>query len=142
MPDAVFEASSSLYAYDRSRPLAAHVDSTLTSSTGGTVEWVSVDAPYGGRLPIRLHLPKEGTPPYGAVIFFPASDLLFSRDIGEPHLSFLPRAGCVITSYSIHYTKLYDSRTTRPDMGSVSSRAESAPKSYNPRPVVSLNRAA
>jgi len=96
MPDAVFEASSSLYAYDRSRPLAAHVDSTLTSSTGGTVEWVSVDAPYGGRLPIRLHLPKEGTPPYGAVIFFPASDLLFSRDIGEPHLSFLPRAGWVL----------------------------------------------
>lgn len=96
MPDAVFEASRSVYAYDRGQPLAARVDSTLTSPTGATVQWVSVDAAYGGRLPMRLHVPTDGAPPYGAVIFFPASDLLFSRDIGEPHLAFLPRAGWVL----------------------------------------------
>jgi pimeloyl-ACP methyl ester carboxylesterase len=96
MPDAVFDASTSLYAYDRSQPLAARVDSTLSSPTGAIVEWVSVDAAYGGRLPMRLHIPDDVEPPYGAVIFFPGSNLLASRRIGVPQLTFLTRAGRIL----------------------------------------------
>jgi predicted esterase len=96
MPDAVFEASTSLHAHDRSQPLAARVDSTLSSPAEATVEWVSVDAAYGGRLPMRLHVPNDAAPPYGAVIFFPGSNLLFSREIGAPQLTFLPRAGWIL----------------------------------------------
>ncbi len=97
LPDAVFQPTRSVYAYDRSQPLAARVDSTSTSPSGAKIEWVSVDAAYGGRLPMRLHIPANAEPPYGAVIFFPGSNLLSAREITpEPQLPFLPQAGRVL----------------------------------------------
>jgi predicted esterase len=96
MPDAVFDATKSLYAYDRSRPLADRVDSTFVSHTGAIIEWVSIDAAYGGRMAMRLHIPNDVDPPYGAVVFFPGSNLLASRQIGVPQLTFLTRAGRVL----------------------------------------------
>lgn len=96
MPDALFEAGARSYAYNKDQPLAARVDSTFTSPTGETVEWVSVDAAYGGRLPLRLHVPRDTEPPYGAVIFFPGSNLYLSPEMGAPQLPFLPRAGWIL----------------------------------------------
>ena len=95
-PDAVFQSTARLYEYDRRQPLNARVDSTLPPVDGASVQWVSVDLPYGERLPMRLHIPSEAEPPYGAVIFFPGSDLFFSPAMGPPQLPFLARAGWIL----------------------------------------------
>jgi pimeloyl-ACP methyl ester carboxylesterase len=61
-----------------------------------TLEWVSVDTPYGERLPIRMHLPLDARPPYQAVVFFPGGNVLRSLDIGPPMLDFVVRSGRVL----------------------------------------------
>jgi tRNA A-37 threonylcarbamoyl transferase component Bud32/predicted esterase len=97
MPDEVFAASARSFAYDRSQPLAARVDSTLPSPTTGVkIEWVTVDAAYGGRLPLRLHVPTDLEPPYGAVIFFPGMVFLLSQEIAGSPLPLLPREGWIL----------------------------------------------
>ncbi|HUF77227.1 MAG TPA: protein kinase [Longimicrobiales bacterium] len=97
MPDEVFAASARSFAYDRSQPLAARVDSTLPSPiTGVRIEWVSVNAAYGGRLPLRLHVPTDLAPPHGAVIYFPGSNLLLSQEMTAPPLPLLPREGWIL----------------------------------------------
>jgi pimeloyl-ACP methyl ester carboxylesterase len=55
-----------------------------------------VDTPYGERLPIRMHLPLDGEPPYQAVVFVPGGNLLRSLEIGPPAMDFIPRSGRVL----------------------------------------------
>ena len=68
MSDEAFEQTRRFHAYHRS-PLAAEPKSSETLSWGAREEWVTIDAAYPGeRIPIRLRLPSEGSPPYQVVV--------------------------------------------------------------------------
>ncbi len=99
----VFAAIKGLYAYDDS-PLDAKVE-----GTGATVEWrhetVSFDAAYGGeRVTAHLFLPKEGTPPFQAVVFFPGAYAFFLKKFEASQIregygydfGFVPKTGRVL----------------------------------------------
>lgn len=97
--DEAFETARSFYTYDADLPLAARVDSARQTESGMRVEWVSVDTPYGERLPIRLHIPIDAEPPYSSVVFFPGSNVLRSpeiEDIDLVPLDFIVRSGRVL----------------------------------------------
>ncbi len=99
MSDDAFETAKRFYAYDHTRPLAASVDSSRQLEWGAVEEWVSIDAAYGSeRLPMRLLLPAGGVKaPLQAVVYFPASNFLFERELGTTsELHFLVRSGRVV----------------------------------------------
>ena len=95
--DEVFEAYRRLFAYDRT-PLDAEVESVDDSAPYWRKEIVSFDAAYGDeRVTALLFLPREATPPYQAVIWFPGSDVFLSRSadsLASSYLfDFVPRSG-------------------------------------------------
>jgi dienelactone hydrolase len=94
--DDVFEAMRRPFAYAHDQPLRATVDSIRTLESGVTVEWVSVDTPYGQRLPIRLHIPNNAQRPFQAMVFFPGGNVVRSRQLPAPILDFLVRSGRVL----------------------------------------------
>jgi serine/threonine protein kinase/formylglycine-generating enzyme required for sulfatase activity/dienelactone hydrolase len=68
--DDVFKAYTALYAYDKGE-LNAVVEETATME-GWSREKVTFDAAYGHeRLPAYLFLPKNASPPFQMVVFFP-----------------------------------------------------------------------
>ncbi|MEJ2515915.1 MAG: SUMF1/EgtB/PvdO family nonheme iron enzyme [Gammaproteobacteria bacterium] len=72
--DEMFAAFESFYAYDP-RPLDATVHSVDDASRHYRWERVSYDAAYGGeRVLANLLLPKNVSPPYQVVIYFPGSN--------------------------------------------------------------------
>ena len=76
--DEIFAVLRRQYAYDRG-PLNAVVEATEETDT-----WlkhvVAFDTAYGGdRMRAFLFLPKNGSPPYETVIFFPAADAFLLR---------------------------------------------------------------
>lgn len=72
--DEMFAAFESFYAYDQ-RPLDAAIHLVDDASTHYRWERVSYDAAYGGeRVLANLLLPKNASPPYQVVIFFPGSE--------------------------------------------------------------------
>ena len=93
--DDIFAVYRRQYAYDRS-PLNAIVEATEESEI-----WlkytVAFAAAYGGEhLRAYLFLPKNGSPPYQTVIFFPAADafiLRSSRDMSLAFGDFIIRSG-------------------------------------------------
>jgi formylglycine-generating enzyme required for sulfatase activity/predicted esterase len=95
--DEVFEAYRAMYAYDRT-PLEAEVESVDDSSPYWRKEVVSFDAAYGNeRVLALLFLPRNGTPPFQAVVWFPGGDAFAARSserLASPFLfDFLPRSG-------------------------------------------------
>jgi hypothetical protein len=84
------------FAYPHEQPLLATVDSTHTTDSGVTIEWVSVETPYGERLPIRLHIPADAEPPYQAMIFFAGGNVIRASRLPAPILDFLIRSGRVL----------------------------------------------
>ena len=96
VPDAVFEAYRSLYAYDAT-PLDARVEATDDAQPYWRKETISFAAAYGGeRVSAHLYLPKGLPAPHPVVVFFPNSSavaLRSSRDIGDREFSFLVRSG-------------------------------------------------
>ncbi len=95
--DEVFEAYRRLFAYDQT-PLDAEVESVDDSAPYWRKEVVSFDAAYGDeRVTALLFLPREATPPYQAVIWFPGSDVFLSRSadsLASSYLfDFVPRSG-------------------------------------------------
>jgi formylglycine-generating enzyme required for sulfatase activity/predicted Ser/Thr protein kinase/predicted esterase len=69
-----FELFARFYDYDPS-PLNARTDSVDDSHQSWRREIISIDAAYGGeRLPVNLFIPKNATPPYQTVVYFPGSD--------------------------------------------------------------------
>ncbi|MBD3852033.1 MAG: protein kinase [Acidobacteria bacterium] len=95
--DEVFEAYRRLYAYDRTA-LEAKVESVDDSAPYWRKETVSFDAAYGSeRVTAMLFLPRDATPPYHAVIWFPGSDVFLSRSadaLASSYLfDFIPRSG-------------------------------------------------
>lgn len=99
--DEVFDAFLRQFDYD-DLPLNAREESRDDGSELWTLERVSINAPYGGeRMIVNLFLPKNATPPFQTVIYFPGSASLFknsSEDIDEYYefpvfLSFLVKTG-------------------------------------------------
>src|SRR5207244_1447957 len=69
--DDAFAAYRTLYEYDKG-DLAALMESTDDSNSEWRVEKVSFAAAYGReRVPAFVYLPKQGRPPYEAVVYFP-----------------------------------------------------------------------
>ncbi len=76
--DGQFEAIRRLYEYDRVG-LNAKVESVDTGSPWWTDESISLAAAYGGeRLTTHLLLPKQFSPPYQAVVFYPGDAAFFT----------------------------------------------------------------
>jgi dienelactone hydrolase len=93
--DAIFAVYRRQYAYDRS-PLNAVVEATEETETGRK-DTVAFDAAYGGeRMRAYLVLPRDASPPYQTVVFFPAGDafrLRSSRDLSLRWVDFIIRSG-------------------------------------------------
>jgi hypothetical protein len=94
--DEIFQVLRGLYDYDPV-DLDARVESTEDNEPYWRKEIVSFRAAYGDeRVPVHIYLPKEGTPPYQAVIYVPGADALAlnsSRDLPLRLAEFLPRSG-------------------------------------------------
>jgi dienelactone hydrolase len=93
--DATFEVIRGLYAYDNT-PLNATIDQT-DDVPAWRKETVSYDAPYGKeRIRAYLYLPKNVSPPYQTVMYFPGGDaplLRSSRDLNLRNVDFVIRSG-------------------------------------------------
>ncbi len=94
--DALFEVYRRFYAYDRS-PLAAKTEAVDDTPPYWRKETVSFAAAYGGeRVPARLFLPKNATPPYQTVVLFPSAYALSagsSNRLDLERFDFIIRSG-------------------------------------------------
>jgi hypothetical protein len=86
VPDEVFQAYQTMYAYDRN-PLNAQSEGVVENTADWTKEKITIDAGYGNeRLPLFLFLPKNVHPPFQTVLFYPSARVYFntsSRDLGD-----------------------------------------------------------
>ena len=93
--EATFEVIRGLYAYDHT-PLNATIDQT-EDAPSWRKETISYDAPYGKeRIRAYLYTPKNASPPYQAVMYFPGGDaplLRSSRDLQLRNVDFVIRSG-------------------------------------------------
>jgi eukaryotic-like serine/threonine-protein kinase len=124
IPDDVFAAMRVPYLYERGQPLLARVDSSRSLDWGATVEWVSLDTPYGERLPLRLYVPRDAEPPLQAAVFFPGGNVLRSREM--PPISpveFVARSGRVVVEPVYEGTFQRNDGRTVQRWGAASSRA-------------------
>ncbi|HXX32770.1 MAG TPA: bifunctional serine/threonine-protein kinase/formylglycine-generating enzyme family protein [Myxococcaceae bacterium] len=81
-PDIV-QAYKRGYAYDRA-PLEARVEATDEQSDRWRREKISFAAAYGGeRVVAYLFTPRQGTPPFQTVVFFPGSNAIHQRSSAE-----------------------------------------------------------
>jgi eukaryotic-like serine/threonine-protein kinase len=79
----IVQAYERLYAYDRT-PLDARIESTDETSDRWRKEKVSFAAAYGGeRVVAYLFTPRQGTPPYQTVVFFPGSNAIHQRSSAD-----------------------------------------------------------
>ena len=91
--DEVFAAYKGLYAYDKG-DLAAKVEATETTEDW-TQERVSFNAAYGGeRVVAYLFLPKNASPPYQTIVYFPGSGAIHTDKFSlSVYADFIPRSG-------------------------------------------------
>jgi formylglycine-generating enzyme required for sulfatase activity/predicted esterase len=93
--DEVFKVFRGPYAYDKGE-LNARVEETERTEDW-TREKVSFNAAYGGeRVIVHLYLPKNTTPPFQAVVFFPGSSAIFQdkfTDFQSNVWDFVPKSG-------------------------------------------------
>lgn len=76
--DKTFQIFLNQFAYDN-KPLEARVENKIDNEFW-QAEKISFDAGYNGeRMEAYLYLPKQGSPPYQTVLFFPGSGDIFSR---------------------------------------------------------------
>jgi cephalosporin-C deacetylase-like acetyl esterase len=94
--DDVFRVYRGLYAYDKT-PLNAVVESVDESDSRWRREKVSFEAGYGNeRMTAYLFLPRNVTPPYQTVVYFPGSNAIDTRsseDLSATRFGFLVRSG-------------------------------------------------
>ena len=93
--DEVFRAYKGLYAYDKGE-LNARVEETL-SAPDWTREKVSFNAAYGNeRVIVYLYLPKNASPPFQTVVYFPGSNVIFQDRFDDAQSviwEFIPKSG-------------------------------------------------
>jgi eukaryotic-like serine/threonine-protein kinase len=84
------------YEYDRT-PLNARVETVDDTSPHWRKETISIDAAYSGeRIPALLFLPKNATPPYQTIVYFPsayARVVASSQNLDFVTFEFLIRSG-------------------------------------------------
>jgi serine/threonine protein kinase/formylglycine-generating enzyme required for sulfatase activity len=95
--DEVFQLIKTLYAYEKP-PLNSHLESKPEVSAESIHEIITFDAAYGKeRVIAHLYLPRQGKPPYQAVIFFPWSNYWeqrsFPRENPPDPIAFIVRSG-------------------------------------------------
>jgi eukaryotic-like serine/threonine-protein kinase len=89
VPDAVYKAYASLYAYDRA-PLDAKIESQDDSSPYWHKERITYIAAYGNeRVPAYLFLPKGSSAPYQTVVYFPHSGATLTHIFDDSQLMFV-----------------------------------------------------
>jgi serine/threonine protein kinase len=93
--DEIFEVYRRQYSYDRS-PLNAVIEAHEEAESWRR-ETVVLDAAYGGeRFRAYLYLPKNASPPYQTVVYFPGGDAFYERPSRDASLSstdFIIRSG-------------------------------------------------
>jgi formylglycine-generating enzyme required for sulfatase activity/DNA-binding winged helix-turn-helix (wHTH) protein len=94
--DEIFRAYQGLYAYNKT-PLNAVLESEDDSSESWRMEKISFDAAYGKeRITAYLFLPKNSSPPFHTLVYFPGSyaiNMRSSPDLLMQWVDFLPRTG-------------------------------------------------
>jgi dienelactone hydrolase len=119
--DDIFAVYRRQYAYDHT-PLNAVVEATEKAELWRK-DTAAFDAAYGGeRMRAFLFLPKNGSPPYQTVIFFPGADaflLRSSRDMSLASADFIIRSGRAF--FSPVYKGTYE-RPTSDEMGPFAER--------------------
>jgi predicted esterase len=98
--DDAFGLLRGVYAYDRT-PLEAEIVGTNDSLPNYRKETVSIRTAYGTeRMTVHLLFPRDGSPPYQSVIWFPGDDVFFLQSsesfASEYMFDFLPRGGRVV----------------------------------------------
>jgi hypothetical protein len=112
--DAVFRAWLSHYSFDHGN-LAAAVDAVDDSSPDWRLERVSYTAAYGDeRIPAYLFLPKNATPPYQTIVYFPGSGVISRRS--APAGSDFDRINYVMRSGRALIYPIYKSTHERGDV--------------------------
>jgi len=95
--DDLFEIHKAFYDYDRT-DLQTEVEFVDESPTHWRVEKVSFNVAYGSeRMPAYLFLPKNTTPPYQTVVFFPGAGAQYVKSsenlTAREYWEFIPRSG-------------------------------------------------
>lgn len=95
--DDAFALLRGMYAYERT-PLEAETIGVADTLPGYRRETVSIRTAYGNqRMTVHLLVPRDGSPPYQAVIWFPGDDVFFlqsSESFASEYLfDFIPRSG-------------------------------------------------
>jgi serine/threonine protein kinase/pimeloyl-ACP methyl ester carboxylesterase len=114
LSDDAFQAVKGFYAYDKAKPLHA-----VIGRPEETAAWihqrVAVDAAYGNeRLIIHLFLPRDASPPYQPVVFWPGGGA-FLRDVVSPAdecVGFIINSGRALVCPV--YQGTYERRVKRP----------------------------
>ena len=94
--DQVFEIYKRFYAYDKS-DLKPNLESTDESSEYWTKQKITFNAAYGNeRIIAYMFLPKNLTPPYQPVVYFPhsgAQDMRTSENLDMRYIDFIIKSG-------------------------------------------------
>ena len=93
--DEAFEIYRRMYTYD---PVALNAKIEATDSTRTWIrERVSFDAAYGGeRMILYLYLPRNATPPYQSLVYWPGAPAFFLKSIDQYrsiHIDFVLKSG-------------------------------------------------
>ncbi len=80
VPDSIFQVYKDQFSYDKT-DLNAHLEWRDESAEDWIQEKITFDAAYGNeRIIAYLFLPKNTSPPYQTVIYFPGSSAVFKKD--------------------------------------------------------------
>jgi predicted esterase len=106
IPDEAFAVLRGMYAYDRT-PLEAEEVRVNDSLPAYRTEIISFRTAYGNeRMDVHLLIPRDVSPPYQSVIWFPGDDvwlLRSSETFASQYLfDFIPRGGRVLV-YPVYY---------------------------------------
>jgi eukaryotic-like serine/threonine-protein kinase len=125
VPDAVFKIYEGMYAYDRT-PLDAKLESEDDSSPYWRKQRITFNATYGKeRVIAYLFLPKNVSPPYQTVVYFPHSGAQAFHSLEDTQLAridFLVKSGRALM-FPI-YKDTYERLGNPPDAGTIAERQE------------------
>ena len=121
--DAEFESYKRFYAYDRT-PLDARETAVEETNSLWRKQTISIAAAYGReRVPMYVFLPKQGTPPYQTIVYFPTSyarNVPSSARLDVAMFDFLVKSGRAVV-YPV-YQGTYERRLPTADPGTTASR--------------------
>src|SRR6266404_2478370 len=125
VPDSVFHIYEGLYSYDRT-PLEAKIESEDDSSPYWRRQRITFRAAYGNETVIAyLFLPKNGSPPYQTVVYFPHGGAQMFHTVQDTQLSlidFMVKSGRALL-FPI-YKDTYERLGNPPDSGTSAERDE------------------